>query len=195
MSETTLKIEERNEIGGSKARRLLKRDLIPAVVYGNGMKSTAALVDGSEMRKLLKKNGRNTIFHVEFAEEQNLSMLIKNIQYNPVSGEMIHLDFQKVNPEEKVHVNIPVKVIGSEGLKSKGNTIIHQLDSITVECLPRDIPRHADADISSLNPGYSFTAEDFKFPSGVSLISKPNKVVLTIKGHEIEKEADSLTMP
>jgi len=191
MNETTLKIEERNEIGGSKARRLLKCDLIPAVVYGNGMKSTAALVDGSEMRKLLKKNGRNTIFHVEFAEEQNLSILIKDIQYNPVSGEMIHLDFQKVNPDEKVQVNIPIKVVGSEGLKNKGNTIAQQLDSITVECLPRDIPQHADVDISGLNPASSFTAGDLKLPAGVSLISKPNKIILTIRGHETEKEAAS----
>lgn len=195
MNITTLKIEKRNDIGGSRARRLLKRGLIPAVVYGNDIKSTAAIVDGSEIRKLLKSNGRSTIFNAEFAEEHNLSMLVKNIQYNPVNREIIHLDFLKVNPDEKVQVNIPVRVKGNEGMKNKGNVIVHQLDSVTVECLPCDIPQHAVADISGLNPGYSFTAGDLILPSGVSLISKPNKVILTLKGYENEKEADSLTMP
>lgn len=186
MKSTTLKVEKRNEVGGSRARRLLDRGLIPAVVYGRDMKSTAALVNGSEFRKFLKSNGRNSIFNAEFAEEHDLSMLIKNIQYNPVNKEIIHLDFQKVNPDEKIQVNIPVRVKDSEIMKKTGNVVVHQLDSVTVECLPRDIPQYADADISDLESGHSFTAGDFKFPSGVFLISKPNKVVLTLKGREQE---------
>lgn len=186
MKSTTLKVEKRNEVGGSRARRLLDRGLIPAVVYGRDMKSTAALVNGSEFRKFLKSNGRNSIFNAEFAEYHDLSMLIKNIQYNPVNKEIIHLDFQKVNPDEKIQVNIPVRVKDSEIMKKTGNVVVYQLDSVTVECLPRDILQYADADISDLEPGHSFTAGDFKFPSGVSLISKPNKVVLTLKGREQE---------
>lgn len=186
MKNTTLKLEKRNEIGGGRARRLLGRGLIPAVVYGKDMKSTAALVNGSELRKFLKSNGRNSIFNTEFAEEQDLSVLIKNIQYNPVNNQIIHLDFLKVNPDEKVQVNIPVKVQGGESMKNTGNVLVHQLDSVTVECLPRDIPQHADANISNLKPGQSITAGDFKFSPGVSLITKPGKAVLTLKGHERE---------
>lgn len=186
MKSTTLKLEKRNEVGGGKARRLLGQGLIPAVVYGRDMVSTAALVNGSELRKFLKNNGRSTVFNVEFAEEQDLSMLIKNIQYNPVNKEIIHLDFQKVNPDEKVQVNIPVRIVGSESMKNSGNVVVHQMDSITVECLPGDIPQHADADITDMKPGHSFTAGDFKFSSKISLISKPNKVILTLKGHERE---------
>lgn len=186
MKSTTLKLEKRNEVGGSRARRLLDHGLIPAVVYGRDMKSTAALVKGTDLRNFLKSNGRSSVFNTEFAEEQDLSMLIKNIQYDPVSREIIHLDFQKVNPDETVQVNIPVRIIGSESMKNTGNVVIHQQDSITVKCLPRDIPLHADADISDLKPGHSFTAGDFRFSSKISLISKPNKVILTLKGHEHE---------
>lgn len=189
MKSTTLKLEERKQIGGSRARRLLKDGLIPAVVYGRDMKSTAALVNGSELKKFIRDNGRNSVFSTEFAEEHDLSMLIKNIQYDPVNKEIIHLDFQKLNLDERVQVNIPVRIKGTENMKNNGNVIIHQLDTITIECLPRDIPSYIDVDISDFQSSQCFTAGDLKFSPEISLITKPGKVILTLKGHE--KEAAS----
>ena len=191
MNSATLKLEKRNEVGGGKARRLLEHGLIPAVIYGRDMPSTAIFVNGSELRKFLKTNGRNTVFNAEFAEEHDLSILIKNIQYNPLSQEIIHLDLQRLSPDERVQVNIPVRVKGVENMKNSGNVVVQQLKSITVESLPRDIPQHADVEISELQPGHCFTAGDFKFPSGVTLISKPNKVVLTLKSQHHDAALDT----
>ena len=189
MKSTTLKLEERKQIGGGRARKLLKDGLIPAVVYGRDMKSTAAFVNGSELKKFIRDNGRNSVFSTEFSEEHDLSMLIKNIQYDPVNKEIIHLDFQKLNLDERVQVNIPVRIKGIENMKNNGNVIIHQLDTITIECLPRDIPPYIAVDISDFHSNQSFTAGDLKFSPEISLITKPGKVILTLKGHE--KEAAS----
>lgn len=189
MINTTIKIEKRDEVGGGRARRLLKRGLIPAVVYGRDMGSTAALVNGSELKRFLRSNGRSSVYNMEFAEEHDLPMLIKNIQYDPVSKEMIHLDFQRVNNNEKVQVKISVRVKNIESLKKNGKVVVHQMDSVTVECLPGDIPQYADVDITDMMPGQSFTAGNFKFAPGVSLISKPTKVVFTVKDQGHEQEA------
>ena len=188
MLSTTLKLEKRNEIGGSRPERLRKKGVIPAVVYGSGMNSSPAQVSAADLRQFLKTNVKNTIFNTEFAEEHDLSLLIKDIQYDPVNKEIIHVDLQKINPEEKVQVEVPVRITGGNILSKAGNVVVHQKDFITVECLPRDIPKHADADISDLKAGQSFTAGDLKFPAGISLISKPAEIILTVNG--LGKEAE-----
>lgn len=186
MSNAKLKLEKRSEVGGGKARRLLENGLVPAVVYGGGYGSTAAQVKKTEINKLLRSNGRNTLFITEFAEEQDLTMIIKNIQYDPVNREIIHLDFQKVDPQEKVQVQVPVQITGGEACVKAGNSVIHQLNTITVECPASNIPKFADADISGLKPGQCFTASNFSFEPGIRVLTDPGKVVLTIKGHKTE---------
>jgi large subunit ribosomal protein L25 len=186
MNNSTLKLEKRNEIGGSRAKRLLESGLVPAVVYGNGYGSKAAKVSKSELNRFLKSNGRNALFKTEFGEEHDLSLIIKNIQYNPVNKEIIHLDFQKVDPQETIQVQVPIKITGSDANTKAGNSVIHQLNTITVECSADSIPQYAVADITSMKPGQSFTAADFNFQPDVKVITKPTKAVVTIKGHKSE---------
>lgn len=186
MNNTTLKLEKRNEVGGGRARRLLEHGLVPAVVYGSGFGSTAAQVKKSELERFLRNNGRNTLFNTEFAQEHDLSMIIKNIQYDPVNREIIHLDFQKVDPQETVQVQVPVRITGLEMSAKAGNSVVHQLNTVTVECQAGSIPQYAEADISSMKPGQSFTAASFSFQPGIKVITDPAKVVLTIKGHKTE---------
>mgnify|MGYP000052733018 CR=1 FL=1 len=180
-----MKIEKRSEVG-HKAKKLLKQGFIPAVVYGSDFQSTAAQVRKSELNRFLKAGGKNSLFKTEFAQEHDFSVIIKDIQYDPVNKEIIHLDFQKVEPHDKVQVQIPVKVTGSDTFIRAGNSVLHQLNAVTVECPAGSIPQYADADITSMKPGQSFTAADFKFPAGVRLVTDPGKVVLTIKGHKSE---------
>lgn len=191
MESNTLILEKRDETGGGKAKRLLDNGLIPAVIFGRGMKSTAAAVKNSDLKKLLKTHGNRAVFNAEFAEEQNMSMMIKNIQYHPVNKEIIHINFQKVNGDERVRADIPVKITGIDGVVGGGSVAVHQLDNVTVECLPHDIPQFAQADITTLKPGQSIKAGDLKIPNGVSLITKPDKVVLTLNGYSKTKETDA----
>ncbi len=190
INDLTLKLDKRSAIGHGKAKRLLEQGIVPAVVYGNGITSTAAQVNKAELKRFLKTSGKNTLFTTEFAQEHDLSVIIKDIQYDPVNKEIIHLDFQSVNPQETVQVQIPIKVTGTEISAKSGNSVMHQLNAITVECPAGSIPPYADADISSMKPGQSFTAADFKFPNGIRMITEPQKVVLTIKGHKSEPASE-----
>ncbi len=186
MSDTKLRLEKRDKVGGGKARRLLEQGIVPAVVYGSGFGSRAAQVKKSELNRFLKNNGRNTLFNTEFAEEQDLSIIIKNIQYDPVNKEIIHLDFQKVDPRETVQVQVPVRATGGEMHAKAGNSVMHQLNTISVECPASSIPQFAEADISALKPGQSFTVSGFTFGPDIRVLTEPGKVVLTIKGHKTE---------
>ncbi len=189
MKKSSLKLEKRNEVGGGRAERLRGRGLVPAVVYGKGMEAAAASVKKDDLDAFLRTNSRNSVFNTEFAEDQDMSVLIKDIQYDPVRKDIVHLDFQKVNSNERVQVEVPVRVIGRESVEKAGNVVSHQMNTVTVECLPGDIPAHADADISGLKPGRSFTAGDFIFPQSVTLLSRAGDIVLTVNGREPEPEA------
>lgn len=188
MENNSLKIEKRNEIGGGRSKRLREHGLVPAVVYGRDMVPVAARVNASELKGFIKHSGRNAVFSTEFAEEHDLSVLIKDIQYDPVNKEIIHLDFQKINQDERVMVEVPVKITGIDSVQRAGNIIMHQMDSIRVECLPRDIPRYAEADVAGLQPGHSLTAGDIKFTGKISLITKPGDIIVTVNGREREAE-------
>ncbi len=190
MDNPTLKLEKRTAVGGGKAKRLLEQGLVPAVVYGRGFGSAAAQVKRSELKKFLKTNGKNTVFKTEFAHEHDLSMIIKNIQYDPVNKEIIHLDFQKIDSQETVQMHIPVRVSGEETYTKAGHSVLHQLNSIVVECPAGSIPKYAEADITGMKPGQSFTASDFRFPSDVKVLTNPAKVILTIKGRHSEPDAE-----
>jgi len=182
----TIKIEKRSAVGHGKAKRLLEQGYIPAVVYGSNFQSTAAQVSRSELKQFLKKGGKNSLFRTEFAQEHDFSVIIKDIQYDPVNKEIIHLDFQKVEPHDKVQVHIPVKVKGSDIFIKNGSSVLHQLNTVMVECPAGSIPQYAEADITAMKPGQSLTAADLKFPADVRLVTDPRKVVLTIKGLKSE---------
>jgi large subunit ribosomal protein L25 len=186
MDNPKLKLEKRHEIGGGRARRLLENGLVPAVVYGSGYGSAAAQVRKSEISRLLRNKGRNTLFNTEFAEDQDITVIIKDILYDPVNRDIIHLDFQKVDPQETVQIQVPVRVTGQEAGTRAGNSVIHQLNTVTVECPASNIPQFADVDISKMKPGQSFTVSNLSFGPGVKVLTDPGKVVLTIKGHKSE---------
>ena len=141
MDNPTLKLEKRTAVGGGKAKRLLEQGLVPAVVYGRGFGSAAAQVKRSELKKFLKTNGKNTVFKTEFAHEHDLSMIIKNIQYDPVNKEIIHLDFQKIDSQETVQMHIPVRVSGEKHIQRPA------IQSASAEFHSSGVPRRQYSEI------------------------------------------------
>jgi len=182
MSDKVLRLEKRNQTGGGKAKKLRRNGYIPAVIYGQDMTSSPAQIKLPDIRQFISQHGKNSIFTVEFAAENDFSALIKDIQYDPVNKDIVHVDFQKVSLTEKIHYEVPVKVIGKGNIERAGNVIVYQLDSVTVECLPQDIPSYIEADISNMTAGYSITAGQLKLPQGVKLITDPGSVILSITG-------------
>ena len=190
MENVSLHIEKRQEVGGGGARRLRENGYIPAVVYGRGSGSTAVQVKASDIKEFISRHGRNTIFSTEFAAEQDFHALIKDIQYDPVRQDIVHLDFQKVSLDEKVHTEVPIRVIGRERVEKEGHVVVHQLNTVRIECLPQDVPQHIDANVSDMKPGQALTASKLKLPIGVILVSKPTDVILSVTGGELDLKVD-----
>lgn len=190
VKDTDLKLEERQVVGGGRSRRLRERGYVPAVIYGKGMESRSVKLKKSDLREFLSVNGRNAIFTTEFADEGELSAIIKDTQYDPVRRELIHVDFQKVSLTEEIQVHVPVRITGREVIERAGGVVVHQLDEVVVECLPQCTPKYIDADVSRLRIGQGLTAGQLVTPIGVALVTEPHSVILSITGGKTELEVE-----
>jgi len=195
MDRVMLSLEERKAIGGGRVKRLRKTGYIPAVIYGQGAESVATQVKASDFREFLSRNGRNAVFTTEFAAEQDFSMLVKDIQYNAFRNDIVHVDFQRVSLDENIRTEVPVRVFDGDKINKADSVIVHQLNSVTVECLPQDVPPYIVADVSGMTPGHSLTAAQLKLPFGISLITNPNDVILSVTGSNLELKVNKNDEP
>ncbi len=109
------------------------------------------------------------------------SCLIKEIQYGPVSGEIVHVDFNQISLTKAIKVNIPIVAKGEPvGVKLEGGSLEHILWEIEVECLPANLPKDIEVDVSSFKLGDSVHVKDIVVPSGVKILNDPGAIVLSI---------------
>jgi len=136
------------------------RGQLPGVVYGEDAASVACSVDYRALSDLLKAHGRNAIISLS-AGDGSQSTIIKDIQYHPVRGEILHVDFHRIDLTRKIVVDVPVHATGSAVGVRIGEGILEQmLHEIEVECLPTDIPDHIAVDVSALEIGDSLHVSD-----------------------------------
>ncbi|MCY3868290.1 MAG: 50S ribosomal protein L25 [Gemmatimonadetes bacterium] len=158
--QVSLNVDVRTESGKKVARRLRYRGQLPAVVYGEGVASVACSVDQRTLINLLRSHGRNAIISLS-AGDTSQSTIIKDIQYHPVSDEILHVDFHRIDLTRKIVVEVPIHAAGSAVGVRIGEGILEQmLHEIEIECLPTEIPDHIEIDVSDLDIGDSLHVSD-----------------------------------
>lgn len=136
----------KRDLFGRKVKRLRKEGLIPANIFGKKIKSKAVSVDAKEFAEVFEKAGETQIINLDTA-----SVLVSNIQIDPISGLYIHIDFRQVDLTEKIEAKVPVELIGeSPAEKQNLGTVVQQIHEIEVEALPSDLPEKIIIDISIL---------------------------------------------
>jgi len=191
MSETmTIEVQPREETGKNANRRSRARGKIPAVVYGGGKESVSIEVDRKTLVDMMKGHGgENPIFLLKLGDKDRHAM-IRNLQVDPVSRQVIHIDFQRVLLDQKVRVSVPVELVGTPvGVKVDGGLLDFGTREVHVECLPGQIPKHLEADVTSLHVGQHVEARDLKLPEGVVLLDEPEKVIASVGHGRLEAEA------
>jgi large subunit ribosomal protein L25 len=165
-----LKAELRTAVGRSAARKLKARGVVPAVVYGGKEKSQPLQVSARDMNTVLSRaSGENILVELEIeGEKTNRTALVQEIQHAPVGGAILHIDFHAVSLDEKIHADVPVEGIGiATGVKNFGGLLEQALRSLSIECLPRDLPDRITVDVTNLNIGDSIHVRDIQLPPGV----------------------------
>lgn len=193
MEEITLKAELRKDLG-KKVNMGRKSGMIPAVLYGKGLGNESLWVKALELKRLLKKSGESVIINLEVEGEKKYSVLINEMQENPVSGDYIHVDFYNVKMDEKIETEIELVFVGeSKAVKEAGGVLVKSLDKLKIKCFPKDLPSYINVDIASLNTFDDCIAiKDLKINPAIEIKAELETVVASVAPPRSEEEIKEL---
>lgn len=194
MAENTLAVEPREGTGKGFARRLRVAGRIPAVVYGHGKESVSLTLDAHVLEAMLRKShaGLNTLIELEGdANVAGKTVLVKDLQRDPVRGFVIHADLFEIDTTERISVSVPVHVTGTAEGVTLGGLLDHVLREIELDCLPNAIPDEFVVDVTSLNMGEGIHVSDLDVPDGVHIRTHAELPVVSVVAPTVEEEPEA----
>src|SRR5213595_420457 len=186
-----LKVERRDDTGRSAARKLKARGVVPAIIYGAKQKPQPLQVSVRDINAMLSHaSGENILVELEIAgEKSNHMALVQEVQHSPVGGDVLHVDFHAISMDQKIHADIPLEALGvPTGVKNFGGLLEQNLRTLSIECLPRDLPDRVTVDVSALNIGDAIHVRDIQLPSGVTAKTQPDLTAFSVLAPAVEEE-------
>jgi large subunit ribosomal protein L25 len=181
MKDMKLAGEKRTEdFGSAGSRRLLAQGRIPAVIYGKKDPEHITL-DAKEFQNKLRYFSESTLLTIKVGRK-SYHVLMKDFQENVMLGKVLHVDFFEVTKGEVLRANVSVVLTGNpEGAKFGGvlEQITHEIE---VECLPKDLPKSIEVDVSHLNLNESVHIKEVAVPEGVKFLHTEDMTIATVKG-------------
>jgi large subunit ribosomal protein L25 len=159
----------RKRSGSGALTSLRAEGLIPAVVYGKGHPGANVRLNRKEVETVLHSAASENILvnlTIEDTKETRLA-LIQDVQHNPLTGKIIHMDFHAINENEVIHASIPLDLVGDAAGVKAGGLLEHLIHKLEVRCLPKDLPETIKVDVTDLAMGAHMMVKDIKMPSGV----------------------------
>ena len=177
MKQVELAAEAREQTGSRDARRLRRSGRLPANLYGHGDEPQALHVDGRLFNDAVRHHAR--LLNLKLSGQEQAAV-IQEVQYDPVSLEMLHVDLVRVNVREKIEVAVPIKIHGPAKGEESGGILVEQMDSVTVRCTPLNIPEAIEVDVRDLDIHDSIHVKDLSLPDNVESVDDPEKTILSI---------------
>ncbi len=195
MADNALASELREGIGKGVARKLRAAGRVPGTLYGPGKTPTSIALDPRALERILKKSaqGRNTLIDLTVSANgsgsSNQVVLIKDMQREPLSGSLIHVDLYALDLSQMISVEVPIHVIGTPvGVQVGGGILDHPLRTLEIECLPHAIPEALEVEAGQLDLGDSIHVRDVPLPTGVTLKTDEDLTVISVVAPKAEVE-------
>ena len=181
MSVIPLSASRRETLGKGGARKARSAGQIPGVLYGHGEDPIAVAVSAREFDVALRQHkGGNPIVNLAVGNSGEFTALIRDVQYDPLSRAILHLDFQHISLTEQIEVKVAVKLTGlAIGVKDGGGILETILRELDVRCLPTQIPSSIEIDVSGLAVGDSIHVRDVNVPN-VTVLNDPDETIATV---------------
>ena len=189
MAETTIEVQRREGVGKSESRRLRRSEVIPAVLYGAGKDPMSIQVSKKLLLDLFKTGGHeNRVFQLKLAgTDQNRHAMIRDLQLDPVTNQVVHVDFQRIALDQKIRVKVHLTLEGTaHGVKADGGILDFVTREVEIECLPTAIPQEIRVDVSELHIGQHMEVREITMPEGVVYLGAPDVVIASVKHAKIE---------
>jgi large subunit ribosomal protein L25 len=193
MKEIVIKVKERGKLGKEHAKKLRRDGIIPAVVYGAETSPLPLEVEAKSFHALLRSGlGENVIItlNIDAQKDGDKKVLIREVQRDPVWGNILHIDFQQISLAKKLTINAPVQLVGTPiGVEQDGGILQHVLRELEVECLPTDIPEKIEVDVTNLKIGDSIHVGDIKLEK-VEILTDPQGSIVSVVPPTVFKEPE-----
>ncbi len=190
MEQIELAVKTR-EVLGKKVQSLRRQGITPVHLYGHGVDSLTLECDSAQLKRVLAQAGSTRLINLKIDRAKHpKKVLVREVQRNPIKGDLLHIDFYQIRMEEKVRLVVPIVLVGeAPALKQKDNVLAHELTTLNIECLPDAIPNKVEADLSSLTEeGQAIHVKDIKITSGITVLDHPGQPVARISVPRVREE-------
>ncbi|MBA3755033.1 MAG: 50S ribosomal protein L25/general stress protein Ctc [Nitrosomonas sp.] len=166
--------DKRTLQGKGASRRLRGSGKVPAIIYGGDHEAQSIEMDHNNLFHKLKLEAFHASILSLSVEGKIEQVLLRDIQMHPFKQQVLHVDFQRVDKNKKIHMKVPLHFINAEiapGVKTAGGIVTHILTEVDISCLPADLPEFISVDLAELTAGHSLHLSDLVLPTGVEVVA------------------------
>ena len=173
MNEFEVVAQPRDALGTGASRRLRRMGRVPGVLYGGSKDPAHISVDGNRIRKQLENEAFAAHVLAVKIEDEESQAVLKSIQRDPATDQVIHMDFQRISASSEIHMRVPLHFVNEDACAGKkaGGIVTHLLVEVEVGCLPKDLPEYIEVDMSALDVGDTVHLSELVLPEGVHLMA------------------------
>ena len=186
-----LSAERRSAIGRSAVRKLKSVGAVPAIIYGGTAQPEPLQISRRDINSLLSRAaGENILVELQISgEATNRLALVQEVQHSPIGGDVLHVDFHAVSMDEMIEADVPLEPSGTpNGVKNFGGLLEQSLRTLSIECLPRDLPDVITVDVSALNIGDGVHVREITLPAGVTTRVSPDLTAFSVMAPTVAEE-------
>lgn len=174
-----LNLNKRNSNISNNAKKLRRAGKVPGILYGKSLNDFMFEVGELELCREISKNGEHGVLDFDLNGCAHKA-LIKDVQRDPVSHKIIHLDLEELEQNQKIVSSVPIHYVGEGHLGKRGMVLQKEKDSIRVECTADTLPKHVDININRSDDGYVYRVGDLEIASELSIIDDLNTVIASV---------------
>jgi large subunit ribosomal protein L25 len=186
-------LANKREILGKKVRFLRRQGITPVHLFGHNVETMPLQCDTVQLQHVLVRTGKTRLISLVLDKEKKpRNVMVREVQREPRTDELLHVDFYQVSMEEKIRVEVPIVLVGeAPALRLKENFLAQELNSLTIECLPDKIPNRIELDLSSLtDTGQAIHVKDITLGDEITVLNNPEQLVAKISIRYAEKEVE-----
>ena len=190
MKEVVLEVTSREGVGKGFARRVRMNGNIPAIIYGPQTKPISVQVNHRQFQSAWKTAGGSSAIYNLDLDGKTKKVLIRELQRDPVTSEIVHVDFHAISMTKPIHLSVPIRLIGVPvGVKTDGGIMQTTMREFKISCLPTDIPEHIDIDVESLHIGESIHVKDIKIEKA-EILDEEQRTIVVISAPTVMKSTE-----
>ena len=188
MQQVRLEAEKRETSGKGAARGMRRAGHIPGILYGRKDEAIPLRIDARGFRDFLNNYGENAFINLEIADHGTESVMVKEIQRDPVSNQLLHTDLLRISMDEPITSAASIILVGSAPGIQEGGILEFPHRQLTLHCLPTLLPEEIEVDISELEIDDRLSVEDISLPEGIEILDDPNTRIVAVVPPRVEEE-------